>query len=314
MLAASWMSFSVMPPTPRCTNASFTSSRSSLRRLSVSASSEPVTSALSTRLSVAASPAWICSKMSSSLAPVCDTGVAALARRARCQCSRASATVLGRLLVGRDDELVAGVGHVGQAEHLHRRRRAGLLDLLALVVDARPARGPTPRRPPAGRRPSACPSRRGSWRPGHDRRRGWPRARRPWPDRRVGAELLDVGDHAELFEQVVDAEVLQRRHLDHDRVAAPLLGHEPVLGQLLHDPVAGRPCSRSILLMATTIGTSAALAWLSASIVWGITPSSAATTSTTMSVASAPRARMAVNASWPGVSMKVIWRPSFSTW
>ena len=44
--------------------------------------------------------------------------------------------------------------------------------------------------------------------------------------------------------------------------------------------------------------------------VWGMTPSSAATTSTTMSVASAPRARMAVNASWPGVSMKVIGRPS----
>ena len=62
--------------------------------------------------------------------------------------------------------------------------------------------------------------------------------------------------------------------------------------------------------MATTIGTSAALAWLSASMVWGMTPSSAATTSTTMSVASAPRARMAVNASWPGVSMKVIGRPS----
>ena len=63
------MSFWVMPPTPRWTKASFTSSRSSLRRLSVSASSEPVTSALRMRLSVAASPAWICSKMSSSRAP-----------------------------------------------------------------------------------------------------------------------------------------------------------------------------------------------------------------------------------------------------
>ncbi len=73
-------------------------------------------------------------------------------------------------------------------------------------------------------------------------------------------------------------------------------------------------CSRSTLLMATTIGTSAALAWLSASMVCGITPSSAATTSTTMSVASAPRARMAVNASWPGVSMKVMRRPFFSVW
>ena len=43
-----------------------------------------------------------------------------------------------------------------------------------------------------------------------------------------------------------------------------------------------------------------------ASTVCGLTPSSAATTSTTMSVTWAPRWRMAVNASWPGVSMKVI--------
>ena len=32
-------------------------------------------------------------------------------------------------------------------------------------------------------------------------------------------------------------EVLEGRHLDHDRVAAPLLGHQPQLGQLLHDVV-----------------------------------------------------------------------------
>ena len=63
---------------------------------------------------------------------------------------------------------------------------------------------------------------------------------------------------------------------------------------------------RSILLTATMIGTSAAVAWSIASIVCGITPSSAATTSTTMSVACAPRARMAVKAAWPGVSMNVI--------
>ena len=53
----------------------------------------------------------------------------------------------------------------------------------------------------------------------------------------------------------------------------------------------------SILLMATRIGTLASLAWLMASMVWGMGPSSAATTSTTMSVIWAPRARMAVNAS-----------------
>ena len=48
----------------------------------------------------------------------------------------------------------------------------------------------------------------------------------------------------------------------------------------------------SILLIATIIGTPAALVWLIASIVCGISPSSAATTSTTMSVTLAPRARI----------------------
>ena len=39
-----------------------------------------------------------------------------------------------------------------------------------------------------------------------------------------------------------------------------------------------------------------------------MTPSSAATTRMTMSVTLAPRARMRVKASWPGVSMKTILR------
>ena len=60
---------------------------------------------------------------------------------------------------------------------------------------------------------------------------------------------------------------------------------------------AGSAPSLSILLTATTIGTPAAWAWLSASVVCGLTPSSAATTRTTRSVVSAPRARMAVKAS-----------------
>ena len=66
----------------------------------------------------------------------------------------------------------------------------------------------------------------------------------------------------------------------------------------------------SILLTATTIGTPAARACEIDSRVCGITPSSAATTRIAMSVTFAPRARMAVNASWPGVSRKVILRPS----
>ena len=61
------------------------------------------------------------------------------------------------------------------------------------------------------------------------------------------------------------------------------------------------------------MGTLAATAWLIASTVCGMTPSSAATTSTTMSVILAPLARMAVNASWPGVSKNVTCLPWTST-
>jgi hypothetical protein len=59
----------------------------------------------------------------------------------------------------------------------------------------------------------------------------------------------------------------------------------------------GSAPSLSILLIATMIGTSAALAWLIASIVCGCSPSSAATTRITRSVTWAPRLRMAVKAS-----------------
>ena len=45
-----------------------------------------------------------------------------------------------------------------------------------------------------------------------------------------------------------------------------------------------------------------------------MTPSVAATTSTTMSVSWAPRARIAVKAAWPGVSMKVSFVSPICTW
>ena len=76
---------------------------------------------------------------------------------------------------------------------------------------------------------------------------------------------------------------------------------------------SGRALGLSILLMATTMGTRAARAWSMASRVWGMTPSSAATTNTTMSAPLAPRARNSVKAAWPGVSRKVMVRPLYST-
>ena len=69
----------------------------------------------------------------------------------------------------------------------------------------------------------------------------------------------------------------------------------------------------SILLIATIISTPAAFAWLIASTVCGITPSSAATTRIAISVEFAPRIRIAVKASCPGVSRNVIFCPLMDT-
>ena len=56
----------------------------------------------------------------------------------------------------------------------------------------------------------------------------------------VGAQLLDLRHDHQLLQQVVDAKVLLGRHLDHDRVAAPLLRDQPQLGELLHDALGVR--------------------------------------------------------------------------
>ena len=77
---------------------------------------------------------------------------------------------------------------------------------------------------------------------------------------------------------------------------------------------SGLASGLSILLIATMIGTPAARAWSIASLVCGMTPSSAATTRMTMSVTRAPRARISVNASWPGVSRKTTGRLLTVTW
>ena len=52
----------------------------------------------------------------------------------------------------------------------------------------------------------------------------------------VGAELLELGDQQDHVEQVVEALVGLRRDLAEDGVAAPLLGLDPLLGELGADP------------------------------------------------------------------------------
>jgi len=69
---------------------------------------------------------------------------------------------------------------------------------------------------------------------------------------------------------------------------------------------SGLASGLSILLRATRIGTSAACAWRMASSVCGMTPSSAATTSTTISGHLGPARAHLRERGVPGVSRKVM--------
>jgi hypothetical protein len=105
---------------------------------------------------------------------------------------------------------------------------------------------------------------------------------------RVGLELLEVGDEQDHLDQLVEPDAGPRRHGHERRVAAVLLDDDTGLDSSVLTR-SGFESGLSILLRAMMIGTLAAFAWLIASSVWGMTPSSAATTTTAMSVTFAPR-------------------------
>ena len=89
------------------------------------------------------------------------------------------------------------------------------------------------------------------------------------------------------LKQVRYAHPFLRRDFDKDIMAAPLFRNNAVFRELA-SYLLGIGIWLVDLLTATTIGTLAALAWLIASTVCGMTPSSAATTRTTMSVTFCP--------------------------
>ncbi len=246
------------------------------------------------RLSCSTSPFSMSAKMSSSVRRPRDAAASALRSRACrrsaiCRATRSSATTR---------KLSPASGHGGEAEHLNRPRRAGLVDVSAVLVEhgAHAAEGV------AGDDRVADAQRAALDQHGGDRTTTTVEVRL---DRDTLRVLVRVGPQVERrvrgqqdrLEQRVDAGALLGRDVDEHRLAAVLLGDQAVLGELGPRTLVGSAPSLSILLTATTIGTSAAWAWLSASIVCGLTPSSAATTRTAMSVTCAPRARMAVNAS-----------------
>ena len=131
------------------------------------------------------------------------------------------------------EQLVARLGQRRQAEDLDRRRRAGLLEPRPAVVDegadlaaTAPATTVSPTRERAvldedGRHRAAALV---EPRLEHRADRGLPG---------VGLELLQVGHEQEHLEQLVEVLLLLRRDVDEDGGAAPLLGHEPAVGELL---------------------------------------------------------------------------------
>jgi hypothetical protein len=218
----------------------------------------------------------------------------------------------GDAVLADDEEVVTGAGDAGEAEHLHRL--AGLASCTfsprsLSMARTRPKASPATIESPTRRVPRWTRTVATGPRPLSSRAS----IATPWRGDAVLEQLeRGVRRQQDRVEELLHAGAGLRGDVDEHRRAAVLLGHQAVLGELAADLGRVGP-SLSTLLTATTIGTSAACAWLSASIVCGLTPSSAATTSTAMSVTLAPRARMAVNASWPGVSMKVSSRTPPST-
>ncbi len=139
----------------------------------------------------------------------------------------------GRLLVGCGAQLVAGERDVVEPEHLDRRRRAGLLHLLAVLVEHGPDLAPRA----TGDDRVADAQRAALDERGDDRAAALVEVRlehqRAGRHLRVGRELLDLGDQQDRLEQLVDPDPGGRRDVDDDHVAAPRLGHELALDQLL---------------------------------------------------------------------------------
>ena len=115
----------------------------------------------------------------------------------------------GDLLVRGDDEALSRIGHVGEAENLHRHGRAGRPDLLAVGVD----QGPHPTPGGAGHQRiadlqrAALDEHRGHGAATDVQERLQHHALRPTV--RIGPEVLDLCHHVQVVQEVVYTQVLQ---------------------------------------------------------------------------------------------------------
>ena len=141
------------------------------------------------------------------------------------------------LLLLEHGEDVAGFRHVIEAEDLDRYGRAGLLDVLAAVVDHGAdlaVRRAADDRVADAQRAVLDEDRRDRAAALVELGLDDDAARIAV---RVGLELLDFGDEQDHLEEVIDANLLLSRDRDHDRVSAVFLRHEALLHELLLDAV-----------------------------------------------------------------------------
>ncbi len=200
-------------------------------RLSVTASSEPCTSAFTIRFSVAVSPRWICSKMSSSLAPEPTLPMTdavdrwsrkrrALRAQPRRPCGRCSVVLGGAELVA------GGGGSLKPSTWTGVDGKASLTCLPLSSMSARtlPQAAPATMKSPTRRVPFST----STVATGPGRRRGWPRGRRRGrlPSGLAVSSSRSTSHEEHLLEELVDALAPEGRDRHRDRVAAPVLGHE----------------------------------------------------------------------------------------
>ncbi len=143
----------------------------------------------------------------------------------------------GAALVRHRQDVVTGIGGSGQTQHLHRDRGTGGLDGVAGLVE----HGPHPAVLAAADDHVAAPQRSGLHQDGGHRAAALVQA--GFHDGPAGGavhrrlEFQHLGLQQDGVEQVVDALAGLGGHLDQHGVAAPGLGQDIVLGELLHDPV-----------------------------------------------------------------------------
>ena len=224
-----------MPPTPERTTCTATSLCGSLAISSSKASSEPDTSALSTRLSSETTPPRAWSKIVSSdlLAGAAGLLLELEPVRARLHERPRRAVVLD------DADELARLGDRVEAEHLDRHRRAGLLDAGAVEVVHRAHAAPVgaDERVADLQRAALDEHRTTAPRPGSSL------DSMTWPEAvgvRVGLELLDLGHQQDRLDQVVEVLLGLGRDVDEHRLAAPLLRLEAEVGHLGADAVGLR--------------------------------------------------------------------------